>query len=577
MAITYKSQGAGASTETSGAALSPLCPAVVDAGDILIAHVFWESNVTAPATPGGWTLLFGPSLIETSIARHWVFGKIADGTEDGAAVAFGAPAVTTQRAARVYSFAGRTGGLITELVTGFAETSHATDPQMPTVTTTLNGALAVALVAQNDNNAFGSPTGETGGDWVEAVAEYTVALTPGFSIGIETATPTADPGTITGGSMATTNDPCGVIGFQIKQNNNQTAAADVGVLTLTGFAASVLLPISVSIGLGALDLAGFVPTVTASSNQTVTAGFGELTVTGFEPTVSVAADNTTVETGLGALTVSGFAPVLDFIVNPGLGELDLTGFNPVVGFHINPDVGVLNLTGFEPVVSVSDNISVATGTGELTLSGFAITTNLIVNTGFGEISINGFAPSISVSDNILAETQSGVLDLTGLSPAIQVPVTVSSQTGTLDITGFAPDIIAGVTILPDTGELDITGFNPTVSITENIIAETGTGQATLSGFSPSLGLSFITGRGELFLIGFEPSVNIGSANIQVDTLTGLLALSGFSPLVTGDPPKQIIIKRSPITAGFDTVTIITNEVKRTRIITSVTKKSKIGI
>jgi hypothetical protein len=218
MAITYKSQGAGVSTETSSAALSPQCPATVDAGDILIAHVFWEDVVTAPSTPASWTLLHGPEIIESTIARHWVFGKIADGSEDGAAIAFGNPAVTTQRGARIYSFAGRVSGTITDLVLDFAKTSHATDPQMPTVTTTSAGALAVALVAQNDNNAFASPTGESGGDWVEAVAEFTAALTPGFSLGIETCTPTGNPGTVSGGSMATTNDPCGVIGFQIRDS-----------------------------------------------------------------------------------------------------------------------------------------------------------------------------------------------------------------------------------------------------------------------------------------------------------------------------------------------------------------------
>jgi hypothetical protein len=215
VAITYKSQGSGASTETSGAALSPLFPATVAAGDVVIAHVFWESDATAPSTPSGWTLLSGPHLIETTIARHWVFGRIADGSESGATVAFGAPSVTTQRAARLYSFTGRVSGTIVELVNGFAHLSHATDPQMPTVTTTIAGALAVALVAQNDNNATGDATGETGGNWVEAVAEYTVALTPGLTLQIQTATPTGDPGTITGGSVATTNDPCGVIGFQI--------------------------------------------------------------------------------------------------------------------------------------------------------------------------------------------------------------------------------------------------------------------------------------------------------------------------------------------------------------------------
>jgi hypothetical protein len=235
--ITYKSQGAGVSTETSGAALSPLCPATVDAGDILIAHVFWEGTTSAPSTPSGWTLL-NPGgtafVIETTIARQWFFGRIADGSEDGAAVAFGNPAVTTQRAARIYSFSGRVAGLITDLIGGITHTSNANDPQGPSVTTPSSTSRAVALVAQNDNNALAAFAGATGGTWSEAVAEYTVALTPGFSLGIQTCVPTSNPGTVSGGSDNTTNDPCGTIGFWIKDTNAQTITPS-GIATAEAF------------------------------------------------------------------------------------------------------------------------------------------------------------------------------------------------------------------------------------------------------------------------------------------------------------------------------------------------------
>lgn len=214
--VSYKSQGSGVATETSGAALSPLCPAVVDAGDVLIAHTYWEDTTTAPSTPSGWTLLDGPRVIETTIGRHWIFGKVADGTEDGASVALGSPAVTTQRGARVYSFAGRVSGAITELVQGFSATSHATNPQMPTVSTTHLASLAVACVAQNDNNTAASASGEAGGDWTESVAEFTSALTPGLMLQVQTAVLDTNPGTISGGSVATTSDPCGVIAFEIR-------------------------------------------------------------------------------------------------------------------------------------------------------------------------------------------------------------------------------------------------------------------------------------------------------------------------------------------------------------------------
>jgi hypothetical protein len=220
VAIAYKSQGAGASSETSGAAVSPASPATVDANDILIIHAYFEGTTTAPNTPSGFTLLDGPRVIESTIGRHWVYGKLADGSEDGAANALGTQAVTTMRSGRCYSFSGYVSGTLADVVpaASFSATSHATDPQMPTVTTTVAGARAVALTAQNDNNAQASATGETGGDWTEAVAAYTAALTPGLALHIQTCVPTGDPGIVSGGSVATNNDPVGVIGFEIRPN-----------------------------------------------------------------------------------------------------------------------------------------------------------------------------------------------------------------------------------------------------------------------------------------------------------------------------------------------------------------------
>ena len=228
MAIAYSAAGAGASTETSGAACDPASPATVNANDILIIHAYFEGTTTTPDTPSGFTLLYGPALVQTTIGRHWIFGKIADGSEDGAANALGSPAVTTMRSGRCYSFTGWVSGTITDAVpaASFSETSHATDPAMPTVTTTIAGSLAVACMAQNDNNASASALTETGGDWTEAVAEYVAALTPGLQLQLQTCTPTADPGTVSGGIVATTNDPCGVIGFEIRPSVPATTNAN---------------------------------------------------------------------------------------------------------------------------------------------------------------------------------------------------------------------------------------------------------------------------------------------------------------------------------------------------------------
>jgi hypothetical protein len=221
VAIAYSSAGTGVSTESSGGALSPTCPATVTAGDILILQAAYEGTTTAPVDPNGWTPLFSAQSVGVAsvVARHWVYGKIADGSEDGAAVALGTPAVTTQRAARIYSFSGRVSGSITDLVpvASFTNTPGDTDPTGPTVVTTIAGSLACALVYQHDNNTL-ETFASASDTWTErgTAGGYIFALAPGGVLDLLTATPAADPGTVSGGAMTVTNDPWSVIGFEIR-------------------------------------------------------------------------------------------------------------------------------------------------------------------------------------------------------------------------------------------------------------------------------------------------------------------------------------------------------------------------
>src|SRR5262245_13664070 len=220
MAITFKSAGAGVSTETNNAALSPACPAVVDAGDILILQTAYEGTATAPNTPSGWTLLgASPYNVGSAsvVARHWLFGKIADGTEDAATVALGTAGGSNMRAARIFSFAGRVSGAVEQLVQRFTSAVGDTDPTGPTVTTSKAGALACAFVYQNDNNTLATFTGSSA-TWTErgTAGGYVFALTPGGVLDLLTATPASDPGTISGGTIATADDPWSVIGLEIR-------------------------------------------------------------------------------------------------------------------------------------------------------------------------------------------------------------------------------------------------------------------------------------------------------------------------------------------------------------------------
>jgi len=215
MAIAYKSAGTGVATEADGGNLAPTCPAVVDANDILILHCYYEQDtVTQPTAPSGWTLIASAIVVDT-VGRHWIYAKLADGTEDGTAISLGSPGYTTMRTARIYSFSGWLFGTIAQNIGTVTTTSHATDPQMPTVQTLQAGHLAIALIFQADDNGMASATGATGGTWTQRALYEQLATTPDSALALYDCTPTANPGTVSGGGIATANDPTGSIGFPI--------------------------------------------------------------------------------------------------------------------------------------------------------------------------------------------------------------------------------------------------------------------------------------------------------------------------------------------------------------------------
>lgn len=357
MAIAPKGQGAGVATETSGAALSPQCPATVDAGDILILHVYWEGTTSAPSPPGDWTLLNpGGSafVIQTTIGRQWFYGKIADGTEDGAAIACGAPAVTTQRGARIYSYSGRVSGTITDLIGDITHTSHATDPQGPSVTTPIAGSLAVALVAQNDNNTIGPFTGMSGGTWNETVAEFAANLTPGLMLQAQHCTPTSDPGTVSGGTFNTANDPVGVIGFYIRPSAVVATASDAGSgsYSVSGADASAPYGRNSNGEAGAYSVSGaaaVAPVVRSSDG-----GAGAYSVSGAE---AAAARGTPSNAESAAYSVGGSdaQALVAKLANAGASSYSVSGAGATapVGVRGTGDPGTYEITGVDTVDELS--------------------------------------------------------------------------------------------------------------------------------------------------------------------------------------------------------------------------------
>lgn len=256
MAISWQGSGALGATATNAAALTAACTAVVTAGDILIAHVVYRNTTSAPATPGGWELLFGPADVGTTVTgRHWVFGKIADGTEDGTSINFGTAGGTVVRAARISRFAGRVSGTIFEVcpAASFSSLPDSQDPNAPTVTTTETGAMAIGLSCQTDDNALENYAGASGGTWGN---RYVGVSTLGsqLAMSMNVCTPDADPGTVSGGAMSVTNDPSGTIGFEIRTQPDvvppNEVTAPIGLALAVAPVADTAHEVTAGLGLG---------------------------------------------------------------------------------------------------------------------------------------------------------------------------------------------------------------------------------------------------------------------------------------------------------------------------------------
>jgi hypothetical protein len=204
-------------------------------GDLLIIHLYHRGNTTTvnlTSVPDGWDLVFGEDAATTTFTT-WTLARIADGS------ALDHPAFETTdldngllRIARMYTFRGTMQTVAAAIEAGVLATATSTSVSAPDVTTLGPDRLAVALVQIADDLAQTEFTGETGGDWVEPVEEFTTTDGADGSMGIQIADmPTA--GTITGGTFTITSFRWQVRAFALVPTD-EPSGAPVSVLLLGG-------------------------------------------------------------------------------------------------------------------------------------------------------------------------------------------------------------------------------------------------------------------------------------------------------------------------------------------------------
>jgi PKD repeat protein len=204
--VTYVAAGTASGTTGNP---TPAYPAGLQANDLILLQVTVRDTSTTPTTPAGFTLLYDPD--STGTGRQWIYYRFSNGTETGTiTVTIGGGAC---KIARMYAFRNVALSSFTEGASFGSETGRRIYAQ--DVTTTDARRLAVSFVFVNDNNSVGSFTGETGGDWVEAVAEFRTNAGSDGTVQLQTAT-MASAGTISGGSYRMRqSDPWGVRAFAL--------------------------------------------------------------------------------------------------------------------------------------------------------------------------------------------------------------------------------------------------------------------------------------------------------------------------------------------------------------------------
>ena len=216
--VTFNTAGAGATGTTS---LSVPYPSSLQAGDVILLCVNVGNTTSTPTTPANFSLLFGPDTNGTS--RGFTYWKQATGSETGNL------SVTTnasqQCMGRMFSFRNaKNAGTIYE---GAGSASATLDIVSDVgVTTTGIHRLAINITYAADDRDFANFTGETGGDWTQAVAEYANTTgTPDGTIDLQIAT-MASAGTINGGASADLGTAFAwvVRGFALLPNDSPTVA-----------------------------------------------------------------------------------------------------------------------------------------------------------------------------------------------------------------------------------------------------------------------------------------------------------------------------------------------------------------
>jgi hypothetical protein len=204
-------QAAAVTNATITTTVTPANPSTVNAGDLLILQVLTRNedgggNGAGPATISGWTAFAGNPYGGTNFSRQSLYWRIAGAGEASATVSVTCTGGTTNDLvmARIYRFIATDGfetPPIEAIATNAGTTATLAAPANVTPTGLNRRAVCFGAIATSDAT-IGSMTGETAGNWTEAVTGNSTIGGDG-TLNVQTADASAGTA-ISGGSIAFT-------------------------------------------------------------------------------------------------------------------------------------------------------------------------------------------------------------------------------------------------------------------------------------------------------------------------------------------------------------------------------------
>lgn len=435
---TYQGVGAGAAT-ASIASLAVAFPASLVRNDYIILHVTVRNTTTTVTTPtlgGTWSVIqTAIGAGSTTTGRHWIFGKKSEGNETGnLTVEFGTDAAVC-KTARMYYF--RNVDVVTPYEGGVTSKGTGTTVSATSLTTSGTDRLGLHFLYVTDDNAVASFTGESGGDWTEAVAEYTTTLGSDTCVQLQTAGLAAAT-TISGGTLTmAATDPYGCATVALRNGTDQryvwdnigvtdvqTATLSIDILNPTppiegidvGETVTVNLPavpieINLYDGIGLTDtenilypitiIVGEVVTVVISALPDLEINISQGVGTGETVTVQrINPPDLTINISQGIDVSESVTPDLSdpaINVQDGIGITDVTIVAESLAISIYDGIGIIENTSHrftDPSPSVFDGIAIGESIEVVESVAGAITINLFENIGVSETVVHRFTDAL---------------------------------------------------------------------------------------------------------------------------------------------------------------------------------------